>query len=101
MEKLNFEQILTVLSDKIGSVKAFAYMDYSEKALGLGKITEVDHYGGEGQGDTWYSVQHFIDHNVYIRVDGYYSSYDGTDFEGWNDSCKEVFPKVRKIIVWE
>lgn len=66
--------------------------------LGLGEVEEVDQYGGEGQGDTWYSVKHFKDHDVYIRIDGYYSSYNGTDFEeGYG---REVKPKEKVITVF-
>ena len=62
---------------------------------------EVDSYGGEGQGDTWYVVYHFPNHDVYIRVDGYYQSYDGTEFyDGWG-CCKEVKPVQKTITVYE
>lgn len=62
---------------------------------------EVEQYGGEDQGSTWYSVKYFPDHDVYIRVDGYYSSYNGTDFNGWDGDCKEVRPKQKTITVYE
>jgi hypothetical protein len=61
---------------------------------------EVEQYGGEGQGDTWYSVKYFPDHDVYIRVDGFYSSYNGTDFNGWSD-CTEVRPQEKTITVYQ
>jgi len=64
------------------------------------KWEEVEQYGGEGQGSTWYSVKYFPNHDVYIRVDGYYSSYNGTDFDGWDD-CTEVRPKEKTITVYE
>lgn len=68
---------------------------------GLGEIQEVEQYGGEGQGDTWYSVKYFPKHNVYIKVEGYYQSYNGTEFyDGWN-SCRQVFPTQRTITVYE
>ena len=80
-----------------------SYWDKKEelglKKLGLGKIVEVDSYGGEGQGETWYSVKHFVDHDVYIRIDGVYSSYEGVEFhDGYG---KEVFPQQRTITVYE
>lgn len=57
----------------------------------LGEWKEVEKYGGEGQGETWYSIKHFIDHDVYIRTDGYYSSYNGTDFnDGYGSEVKPV-----------
>ncbi len=53
----------------------------------------------EGQGDTCYTVKHFVDHDVYIRTDGFYSSYNGTDFDyGFG---KEVKPKEKVITVYE
>lgn len=61
---------------------------------------EVEQYGGEGQGDTWYSVKYFPDHNIYLRVDGWYQSYNGTEFSGW-DSVKEVKPIQKTITVYE
>lgn len=61
---------------------------------------EVEQYGGEGQGDTWYSVKYFPNHNIYIRVDGFYQSHYGTDFSGW-DCLTEVTPKQKTITVYE
>ena len=67
----------------------------------LPKWKEVEQYGGEGQGDTWYSVKYFPDHDVYIRVDGFYTSYNGTDFnDGW-DCCSEVRPEQKTITVYK
>ena len=67
--------------------------------LGLGKVVEVDQYGGEGQGDTWYSVKHFVDHDVYIKITGHYQSYNGTDF--YNGYGCEVRPQEKVITVFE
>lgn len=68
-------------------------------SLGLGEIVEVYKYGGEDCGSTWYSVKYFVDHDVYIRTDGYYSSYNGTDFEdGYGDEVKKV---ERLVTVFE
>lgn len=67
--------------------------------LGLGKVVEIDQYGGEGQGDHWYSVKHFVDHDVYIKITGHYSSYHGTDF--YDGYGKEVKPKEKTITVFE
>ena len=47
---------------------------------------EVEQYGGEGQGDTWYSVKHFPSLDIYLKVDGYYQSYNGTNFNGIDNS---------------
>ena len=42
----------------------------------LKKIKEL----WDGKGDTWWSVKYFMDHNVYIKIWGSYSSYNGTEF---------------------
>lgn len=113
---MNFEQIMKVLEEKIENVDEFAYGDFGDKKFPkakygtpeykiitipeLGDIEEVDQYGGEGQGETWYSVKHFKDHDVYIKVSGYYASYDGVSFDGWED-CIEVKPQQKTITVYE
>lgn len=101
MEKLTYEQILEVLKEKIKDVSAFAYGDYNQAELGLGEIEEIEQAGGEGEGEHWHSVKYFKDYDVYIRVDGYYTSYNGTDFyEEWN-SCSNVRPVQKTITVYE
>jgi hypothetical protein len=100
MEKKTFDEIMEILEEKIGSVSYFAYEEYDKEALGLGEIEEVHKEGGEDQGSHWESVKHFKDHNVYIKVTGYYSSYNGTYFEGW-DECTQVTPQERVITVYE
>lgn len=96
---MNYSEIIEKLKDSDISVNNFAYEDYNVEELGLGEIKEVEQYGGEGQGDTWYSVKYFVDHDVYIRVEGWYSSYEGSNFDGWS-SCKEVKPVKKTITVY-
>ena len=97
--KKNYEEILAILEEKIDSVSSFAYQDYYEKDLELGPIKEVHHEGGEDEGTHWESVQYFEDHDVYISVTGYYTSYDGTDFDGGWSCCQEVRP-IEKIVTF-
>lgn len=116
------KEIISILENSELSVSAFAYCAYSEgipndfkfskedlnwreeekewlDSLGIGEIEEVEQYGGEGQGDTWYSVKYFPKHDVYIRTDGFYSSYNGTDFyDGYGE---EVKPVQKTIVVYE
>lgn len=61
---------------------------------------EVEQYGGEGKGDTWYSVKYFKDYDVYLRINGWYQSHNGTDFNGWED-VEEVRPQQKTITVYE
>jgi hypothetical protein len=106
---MNYQKILEVLKEKFRNVSDFAYnyphhlSESDKEALSqtVGEFTEVSQYGGEGQGDTWYSVKYFPKHDIYIKVDGWYTSYDGTDFDGWDDACSEVRPIEKTITVYE
>ncbi len=100
MEKLTFEQIIIELKQQKIEVKEFAYCDIENPLPNIGSWKEVDQYGGEGQGDTWYSVKYFEEQDMYIRVDGFYSSYNGTDFRGWAE-VTQVTPKEKTITVYE
>jgi hypothetical protein len=80
-------------------VSDFGYGELDNPLENIGEWEEIEQYGGEGQGETWYSVKFFKDHDVYIRTDGFYSSYNGTDFEeGFGE---EVKPKLKTITVYE
>ena len=45
----------------------------------------ADCYGGEGQGDKYWSVYKFSKGNeaVYVQFDGWYASYNGSEFNEW------------------
>ena len=62
---------------------------------------EVEQYGGEGKGEDWYSVKYFPKYDIYIRVDGWYQSYNGTEFHSGWDCCKEVRPQQKTITVYK
>jgi hypothetical protein len=57
----------------------------------------VASYGGEGQGDQYYTVYHFKQADVYIQFYGHYASHYGTDYQG----MFEVKPKEKTITVYE
>ncbi len=106
---MDYQEIITKIKESDIAVEEFAHEDFSfpfsEKEFleknGIPNWKEIEQYGGEGQGDTWYSVKHFPEHNVYIKVEGYYQSYNGTEFhKGW-DSCSEVKPVTKTITVYE
>lgn len=103
----------TTKSDEFNRIQT-AYWDFGHKhnvnelmvteyleSISIGNWTEVKQRGGEGEGNVWYSVKYFPSLDMYIRVDGYYQSYDGTHFDdGW-DSCTEVKPIEKTITVYE
>lgn len=47
----------------------------------LGPALIVHTHSGEGDGHTETVVRWFPDHDVYVQLDGWYSSYDGTDWD--------------------
>lgn len=95
--KKTASEILKIVSENIG-IAEFCYEYNRLDKLGLGKIKEIEQKGGEDQGSEWHIVLYFVDHDVYIKVNGYYSSYDGVDFD---DYGKEVRPKEKTITVYE
>lgn len=59
----------------------------------------VEDFGGEGKGDTVRIVVHFKEGDLYVKAEGYYASYDGSD---WSSSeWEEVRPKEKTITVYE
>ena len=61
----------------------------------------ADSYGGEGQGSDFYSViliRNPDDHDeqYYIKFQGWYTSYDGADYDNWSF----VEPKQKTITVY-
>lgn len=91
---MNFQEITAKLAE-LGitpEIMGSQDQDYEDSKIveALGKIEEVEYFGGEGMGDSVYIVNHFVDHDIYIRVDGYYSSYEGSD---WDSS---EFREVKK-----
>lgn len=98
MKKLTFKEILDILESKITPIE-FINEDFDSSELNLGEVITVQHYGGSGKGETYYTVFHFVEHDVYIKADGYYSSYNGAECE-WSD-CIEVKPITKTITVYE
>tara|TARA_R110000868_G_scaffold76573_6_gene220168 strand:- start:5164 stop:5610 length:447 start_codon:yes stop_codon:yes gene_type:complete len=67
----------------------------------LGGCVEVDGNGGSDRGSDWWRVYHFTKHDVYLKIRGYYTSYEGVSLEdGW-DSCSEVVPKQVMVTIYE
>lgn len=62
----------------------------------------VEEVGGEGQGEHWHIVYYFREIDIYIKITGYYQSYDGVSIDSSYDySCREVRPKDKIIVVYE
>lgn len=97
---MNAKEIIEAIKKANITVDEFAYGDFDSKDVpGLGEFKKVDQHGGEGQGEKWWSVKYFKDHDVYIKTNGFYTSYNGTDFEdGYGE---EVRPVEKTITIFE
>jgi hypothetical protein len=59
-------------------------------------VTHLDNYGGEGQGENFWSVYQFTrrgEEALYIQFQGYYMSYDGATFHEY------FFVEPRQVMV--
>lgn len=70
----------------------------------LGKITRMERFDPaiwfENYDDSTYqlyTVYHFEDHDVYIKFIGWWTSYNGGEFE----SMKQVFPQQKLVTIYE
>ncbi len=107
---MTFGEIIEILRDKMGiKIRDFAFGDFGDSRTGtgnsfipeLGECIEIKQHGGEDQGSEWYSIKYFPDHDIYVKVDGDYSSYEGTEFyNGWA-CCYEVRPMEKVIIAYQ
>lgn len=59
----------------------------------------VDHYGGEGQGDQYWTVYKFTKggEELYVKFYGWYASYDGATYQDY----RFVQPKQKMVTVYE
>jgi hypothetical protein len=68
------------------------------------EITLVESFGGEGMGDSSWNVYEFSKkdgtnkHNM--KVDLYYSSYEGEDWSCWYSNFYKVQPKEVLVTKW-
>lgn len=89
------DEELIELRDKYWNLNSSSYIlsnIFMEHELKLGKVVNVEQKGGTDEGSEWYIIKHFVEHDVYIKTDGYYSSYEGTDFHkgfGYKDIPKQ------------
>lgn len=86
--------------DKLPSKYTISVQEW-KKDNNLPEWKEIEQYGGEDMGSTWYSIKYFPELDLYIKVSGWYQSYHGTDFSDWDSACKEVRPQQKTITVYE
>lgn len=76
-------------------------VDEDGEVVAIGEVVEVsrEEEVTDGWGYDIIVVNHFKDHDVYIKTEGHYQSYDGTSWE--NGYGSEVRPKEKTITVYE
>lgn len=95
---MNGKEIIEKLHEL--DINGWEFADEIDDHEVFGKSELVEEEGGyEGAGEYVSRVRHFIDHNVYIRIEGFYSSYNGTDWDG--HEYEEVKPAQKTITVYE
>jgi hypothetical protein len=94
---MNAEKIIETLNEKI-TPSEFAYGDYDQDELGLGETEIVDDISKtDGYAHV---VVHFTEHNIYIKLEGWYNSYNGsTEYD--EPDYSEVKPVVKEVTFYE
>ena len=93
------QEIISKLKSKDDSYFFEGLYDNEGSSDEFGEVRGVSAKGGyEGGGEDAERVVHFVDHNIYIMETGFYSSYNGTDWEG---DFTEVKPAQKTITVYE
>lgn len=75
--------------------------DDGTEVEGLGLVTTVEQFGGEGQGDrAWVVVKVEFKNGTtrFFKKDGYHASHDGTYYDGY---FSEVTPQEKVVTVYE
>src|SRR5689334_20266936 len=98
VNKLTFVEILQKLHNEGISTYDFANEDYYSPDLGLGNSRRI-RQDSEGHGEPWWSITHFIDQDVYIKIEGTDDEDDGAYFdEDYYECCSEVDKNGNPII---
>lgn len=98
---MNFEALNDLFNKHGVSAEDVAYLNFGEienqkDVIGPRKIVH-EQGDSEGGGSHSEKVIYFEKFDCYVSVTGYYTSYDGTDWDSW----KQVFPKEKTITVYE
>lgn len=100
---MNEREIIEALKSKYELVINFIDEFYTDKPIEspAGKVKLVASEGGYDEGSNVVRVYHFTDHDIYLKLTGSYTSYEGYEFyDEWN-SFTEVKPKKVEVIIYE
>lgn len=90
-----------VRTDDPTAPRGYTYERGPAPVFDFGTVKVIEDFGGEGQGETRYIVIEVTDSagaTQFFRKDGYYSSYDGSD---WDGDFREVKAQPRTVVFYE
>lgn len=80
--------------EDLPSLKHYDYKDV------LGEVEVVGKGGGADKGSDWFRVLHFKEHDVYLKISGWYQSHCGTEFDDFESAVSIVRPAEKVITVF-
>lgn len=96
-KKLSFDEIIKIVEENGVSIESFARNYYKSIELGLGKVKRIK---AVSNSDEVYYVNYFIEHDIYVKTQGYYDSYDSYEtFEDAESYGFEVKP-IEKVVTF-
>lgn len=102
MKKLTADEIINLLPQLFSSPGELEYLNpidsNSTEYKSLGTMKIIDSYGGEGCGSDYWFIVLFEDHDVFLKVTGFYQSYNGVEFDNYG---KEVKPSQEVVTVYK
>lgn len=100
-DRMNYDQIVAKLGEMDVRPRDLGW-DYDseemKKAFGTVSVVKGASTGGEDEGSAYRRVLNFEDQGVFIAITGYYTSYDGTE---WDNYFTHVTPREKTITVYE
>lgn len=98
----HFEYVQENWKNDVDGIESWHELKWGASAAveGLGHVTRVAHYGGEGKGEEYWVAFSVTEGDItrHFRMDGGYASYSGGEFDG---DLREVWPQQKTITVWE
>jgi len=77
---MNAEQIIEQLESNFTKDEVIGNdLDINKMIKIFGKCTLVEQFGGINKGYDYWKIFHFIEHNIYIKLHGYFSEYSGIE----------------------
>lgn len=101
MSKLTAQEIIEKARELYPDTADVAEIAYGFDVEIAGPNHEVNETGGEDKGSNRTMTYYFPEHDVYLKVSGYYQSHYGTDWDSWESGVKEVKPVQKTITVYE